>query len=164
MALSQFAPTQNLHTRDRPSRRPRARPDVTIHALADRVRNYKKAAASTSRSRLCLQACVAANAGGISGQCPTLRSASAEFHNLLIQSTTVTVYTGRTRPDSLWGLERLRCLAPIPAVAAVSYSRSQTQPSRATSFGHRVCQFPLTRRRVRHRTGRQKAQSQRCAR
>ena len=33
------------------------------------------------------------------------------------------------------------------------------QPSRATSFGHRVCQFPPVPRR-----GRQKAQSQWCAR
>jgi hypothetical protein len=32
---------------------------------------------------------------------------SAEFHNLLVPFTTVTVYTGRTRPDSLWGWERL---------------------------------------------------------
>ena len=40
--------------RDRPSQRPQARSDVTIHAPADRVRNTRSVAASTSRCRLCL--------------------------------------------------------------------------------------------------------------
>ena len=58
--------------------------------------------------------------------------------------------------------ERLRRLAAVPGFAAVRFSRSQ--PSRATSRpGHRVCQFPLIPRRARYCTGRQKAQSQRCA-
>src|ERR1700722_8238840 len=42
--------------RDRPSQRRQARSDVTIHVLADRVKNTRSAAASTSRCRLCLPA------------------------------------------------------------------------------------------------------------
>jgi hypothetical protein len=106
------------------------------------------------------------------GQNATLL-ASARARNsitILDPSTTVTVYTAQTSAvTTSTGFpsgprERLRRLAPIPGLAAASFSRSQPQPSRATSFGHRIRQFPLIPRRVRHSTGRQKAQSQRCAR
>jgi yecA family protein len=57
--LANYAPTQDFQTPRssfRPSQTPAARSDVTIHVLADRVKNTRSAAALTSRCRLCLPA------------------------------------------------------------------------------------------------------------
>ena len=56
--LANYAPTQDLQNPRSSFSTPasKARSDVTIHVLVDRVRNTRSAAASTSRCRLCLPA------------------------------------------------------------------------------------------------------------